>query len=202
MSNTKISSILNKLMSAQKLNVSEVARRAKLPQPTVQRIAAGTCASPHISTLKPLAEFFSVTVDQLKGLEPIPQFDNVGKIPLVEWENAGNIKIDKNHEQIIADVQVSSNAYALKVIDSAMEPFFPRGTLLIVDPSVQPKDRSYVIAKSSGASMPIFRQLIINGPDKLLKPLSPDTEIYKMTKLKKSDAILATVVQARWNYLD
>lgn len=201
---TKIGVILNKLMSAQNLNVSELARQSKLPQPTVHRIASGTCNSPHISTLQPLADFFTISIDQLKGLEPIPLFDNISKIPVISWELSTSTQIPghANYEHVVADVPVNPQSYALKVIDGAMEPFFPKGTLLIVDPLITPKDGSYVIARTHASSTSIFRQLIINGTDKLLKPLNPDTKVYKLIKLKKSDAILATVVQARWTYLD
>jgi SOS-response transcriptional repressor LexA len=205
MNNTKIGNILNKLMNDKNLKVSELARRIKLPQPTVQRIAAGTCINPHISSLQPIAEFFSITVDQLKGLEPIPQFDKVSKLPVISWTQAISCKeklIPPSEDYMLADVPVSQNSFALKVFDGAMEPLFPRGTLLILDPHVPPKDRSYIIALTQGTNMPIFRQLIINGADRFLKPLSPDIDIYKMTRLASSDTILATVVQARCNYID
>lgn len=205
MSNTKIGSILNRLLSEQNLRVSELARRIELPQPTVQRIAAGVCENPHISSLKPIAEYFSITIDQLKGLEPIPRFDKLSKLPLITWAEATywNKKYETGtNEYVMADVKVSNYAYGLKVFDGAMDPIFPRETILIVDPAVIPKDRSYVIALNKSADIPVFRQLIVNGPDRFLKPLSPDTDIYKMTRLKDSDNILATIVQARRNYLD
>ena len=83
MNTTKVGKILNSLLSEHNLKVSEFARRINLPQPTIQRIAAGMCENPHISSLKPIADYFSITVDQLKGLEPIPQFDNYHKLPLL-----------------------------------------------------------------------------------------------------------------------
>ncbi|MBV9576415.1 MAG: S24 family peptidase [Gammaproteobacteria bacterium] len=106
----------------------------------------------------------------------------------------------KPDNYIIADISVGNKAYALKVLDGAMEPLFPCHSILIVDPNIEPKDRSYVIALINGSKVPIFRQFIINGADKYIKPLSPDTDIYKMRQLETKDRILATVVQARWNY--
>lgn len=203
MSNTKIAKILSQLLSEQNLRVSELARRVQLPQPTVQRIVAGVCENPHISSLKPIADYFSLSVAQLKGLEPIPRLDKVHKLPLISWSEATrwNKQLTTlSEEHVIADIHVSHKAYALRVLDSAMDPIFPHDSILIADPEVQPKDRSYVIILIHGTEIPIFRQLIINGPDKYLKPLSPDTEIYKMRHLENADDVLATVVQARWNY--
>jgi SOS-response transcriptional repressor LexA len=203
MSNTKVGTILGRLLSEHNLKVTELARRIKIPQPTVQRIVTGTSENPQMSSLKSIAEYFDITVDQLKGIEPIPKFDNVYKLPLISWEDATlwhKKFTTTSHEHIIADLSVSKHAYALKILDGAMEPIFPCNSILIVDPNVQPKDRSYVIALIQGSKHPIFRQLIINGADKYLKPLSPDTEVYKMLQLKSTDTILGTVVQARWNY--
>lgn len=202
MINTKVGSILTKLLSDQNLRVSELARRVQLPQPTIQRIASGVCENPYITSLKPIADYFSITVDQLKGLEPIPTIDNIHKLPLISWAEAIKWKSEpaQSEETVIADFKVGKYAYALKVVDGAMEPIFPTGSVLIVDPEVQPKDRSYVIALLSNCEIPVFRQLVINGQDKYLKPLNPDTEVYKMTLLNKSDNILSTLVQARWNY--
>lgn len=72
MKNTRIGKILNRLLEDKKVRVAELARRINLPQPTVHRIATGACEHPHLSSLEPIANFFAVTVDQLKGLEPIP----------------------------------------------------------------------------------------------------------------------------------
>ncbi|HZW61298.1 MAG TPA: LexA family transcriptional regulator [Candidatus Babeliales bacterium] len=203
MNNTKIGKILNQLLSEQNLRVAELARRVQLPQPTVQRIVAGVCANPQTSSLKPIADYFSITVDQLKGLDPIPRLDKIQKLPLISWQEAvhWNTKLTAStDEHVIADLPLSKHAYALRIHDGAMEPVFPCDSILIVDPDVKPKDRSYVISLMHNADIPIFRQMVINGPDKYLKPLSPDTEIYKMLRLGNADNILATVVQARWNY--
>jgi SOS-response transcriptional repressor LexA len=203
MSNTKIGKILTRLLSDQNMRVSELARKIQLPQPTIQRIAAGVCENPHLSSLKPIADFFSITIDQLKGLEPIPKFDKIFKLPLITWSEAAhwNKQLTTNtNEHVITDINASYHAYALRILDGAMEPIFPLDAVLMVDPTVSPKDRSYVITLMDGSIIPIFRQLIINGADRYLKPLSPDTDIYKMAQIGNLDNILATVIQARWNY--
>ena len=115
MSNTKISQILTRLLSDQNLRVSELARQVQLPQPTIQRIAAGVCENPHISSLKPIAEFFSISVDQLKGLEPIPKFDKIFKLPLISWTEAATwcMKFKTNTtEHVLTDVHVNDRAFA------------------------------------------------------------------------------------------
>lgn len=201
MKNTKISQILNQLMAEKEIRVAELARRVNLPQPTVHRIATGACEHPHLSSLEPIARFFSISVSQLKGHEPIPWLDRVSKVPLLIWEQTIVWPLNQNEilhpELIFTDANVSTNAYALKINDDSMDPVFPKNTFLIADPNKQPKDRSYVIAKLSNLEKPIFRQLLIDAQDRYLKALSPDFDQYKMIYLNNNDNILSTVVQAK-----
>jgi transcriptional regulator with XRE-family HTH domain len=198
---TRIGQILNRLMTDKKIRAAELARQINLPQPTIHRIATGACEHPHLSSLEPIANFFSISIDQLKGHEPIPWLDRASRIPFLTWEQALNWPSNKNemhhNELIFTDANVGKNGYALKIKDAAMDPVFPKNTLLIADPDKFPKDRSYIIAKLASINIPIFRQLLIDAEDRYLKALSPDLEHYKMTRLNNNDEILSIVVQAK-----
>jgi len=201
MKNTRIGQILNRLMAEKKIRVAELARQINLPQPTIHRIATGACEHPHLSSLEPIANFFSISIDQLKGHELIPWLDRASRIPFLTWEQAlswpSNKKQLPRSELIFTDANVGKNGYALKIADAAMDPVFPKNTFLIADPDRLPKDRSYVIAKLSNINRPIFRQLLIDVQDRYLKALSPDFEQYKMTRLNDNDEILSVIVQAK-----
>src|SRR5690242_4678087 len=90
MKTTKIANILNRLMADKKIRVAELARCINLPQPTVHRIATGSCEHPHLSSLKPIANFFSITIEQLKGHEPIPWLDRITRVPMITWNEVMN----------------------------------------------------------------------------------------------------------------
>lgn len=103
MKNTRIGQILNRLMTEKKIRVAELARRVNLPQPTVHRIATGACEHPHLSSLEPIASFFSISIDQLKGHEPIQWLDRASKVPLLTWEDALHWPVNKDfsvHDKI------------------------------------------------------------------------------------------------------
>lgn len=206
MKNTRIGQILNRLMAEKKIRVAELARRINLPQPTVHRIATGACEHPHLSSLEPLASFFSINVDQLKGHEPIPWLDRASKVPLLTWDEILDWPLKKNERQdsefILTDAAVGKAGFALKIKDASMEPVFAKNTILITDPEKQAKDRSYVIAKLANYPEVIFRQLLMDAGDHYLKPLSPDFDRYKMTQLNNNDKILSVVVQAKRDYED
>ncbi|MDF2529949.1 MAG: repressor protein, partial [Gammaproteobacteria bacterium] len=187
----------------------------KVPQPTIQRIVAGTTSRPHISSLEPIANFFSITVDQLKGLEPIPwlnpsnsnQNNSFHNVPILNWnEVEGWLDLEKEQrpdfitDSIITDANVGDKAYALVIKDASMEPVFSIGTTIIVDPDKEPKDRRYVVVKLGSYPEAILRQLIIDMSDRYIKPLSPDLVQFKMHLLDENDRICGILVQAKRNF--
>lgn len=206
MKQTKIAQILTRLMADKKIRVTELARRVSLPQPTVHRIVAGVCEHPHMSSLKPLAEFFGISVDQLKGHDHIPWLDRIARVPMVPWKDVSqwSRKKDANEksELVITDAMVSDAAYALKVPDASMEPIFPRNSTLIVDPEREHQDRSLAIVKVANHPEAVFRQVRLDAGAVYLKALSPDFDQFKMAQLGPQDKILGVVVQAKRDCID
>ena len=206
MKQTRISQILLKLLALKQIKVTELARQIDVPQPTVHRIVNGVCEHPHISSLEPIANYFEISVDQLKGLDSIAWLDQTHKVPLLTWIEAvswpRNRKQVKNRDTIHTDAKISPEAYGLTVDDASMDPVFPSGTVLIADPKKEPKDRSYVIVKLAKHAKPIFRQLVLDAGKTYLKPLSPMLNEYKLTCLSRNDLIISTVIQAKRNYDD
>jgi len=204
---SKVSEILQKLMQVKEIHVAELARRLNLKQPTVQRVATGVYQKPHTKTLKPIADFFGITIEQLVGESPIswlPSKDEViGRIPIISPLQAAhwpcNIEA-ANVSLTLVDIEISKNSYAMRTPDASMEPLFPKGTLLIIDPDREPKDRCYVIVRRNDYQEVVFRQLLIDGMERYLKPLSPNLEHFKMAMLNPMDAILGVLVQARLDY--
>lgn len=203
MKQTKIAQILTKLMSDKKIRVTELARRVSLPQPTVHRIVSGVCEHPHMSSLKPLAAYFGISIEQLKGHDHIPWLDRIARVPMLNWKDALQWPRKKeseekpSHDLILTDAMVSTSAYALKVQDASMEPVFPRNSTLIVDPEREYQDRSLAVVKMSAHNEAVFRQVRVDAGSIYLKALSPDFDQFKMTKLGPQDKVLGVVVQAK-----
>jgi len=75
-----LSTILTHLMSEKGIKSAELARKTGIGQPVVHRLMTGTTENPQILTLKPIADFFGVTLDQILGLRPLDnqkQLDNI-----------------------------------------------------------------------------------------------------------------------------
>lgn len=107
-----------------------------------------------------------------------------------------------NTRKVSIDLALSPHLYALVIEDEVMEPLFEKDTILIIDGNKKPKDQSYIIAKSHKNKHAIFRQLLIDGEFKYLKPLNPNTKKHKMKLLdKKKEKFCGSLVQARKNYI-
>jgi SOS-response transcriptional repressor LexA len=210
------SQILKRLMFHRGIRTTELARRVGLKQPTVHRIVEGVSPSPHQSSLVPLAEFFGITVEQLRGEEALPWnlYDTWGlhgqdmaTVPVISWEEAINWpnNVDKTrarHDPILMPRPVNENVFALIMEDSSMSPQFPKGTVLVLDPARAYKDRSYVLLRMKDHSRAVFRQLLLDARQYYLKCLSPDLEGVRAEPLKEDIQICGTLIQARLNYED
>lgn len=216
-----ITKILNYLLFDEKIRPSELARRTGVPQPTIHRMVTGTCPRPHMSSIKPIADYFGLTPEQLKGEEVIyglnmfklDGLNDWAKIPLVAWKQ---LKVwprqeyeysiteqgvsAKKREQVITytDASVKRNAFAVYANDSSMLPNFPEATLLIFDPDKEIKDDSFILIRLENGDV-IFRQLIVKNGQRYYKVLN-----QKINQIPKSinynDEILGVLVQARQEF--
>lgn len=69
--------------------------------------------------------------------------------------------------------------YALRVLGDSMEPEFPDGCVVIVDPGAPPRDGSFVIVEFSGDVF--FLKLEVEGERRFLAPLNPKYRRFELT---------------------
>jgi SOS-response transcriptional repressor LexA len=122
--------------------------------------------------------------------------DLKGTVPLISWIQAGQWcdVIDNLHpgegERIHTTYRVRKHTYALRVRGDSMEPKFPDGAILIVEPEENPASGSFVIVRHNGGEA-TFKQLMVDGETRYLKPLNPRYPIMEM----KPDAVFCGVVK-------
>ena len=96
-------------------------------------------------------------------------------VPVLNKVNAGMYKeIVESHPDDIDYMPVygmptKRYTFALRVDGDSMEPGFPHGCIVIVDPEAEAKPNDYVIAMN-GDNEATFKQLIKDGPDFYLRP--------------------------------
>lgn len=208
MKKTKLANTLKALLLERNLSESELARQTGVCQPVIHRLASGETDNPKIESLRPIAKFFSISLDQLVGDAPLlsdqPLFyieQELFNLPLITlkeailWpENRGNTFYST---LVQTDLKISDQAYAIRLKDSTMYPMFPDGTLLIIEPNQQCMHKDFVIAYKKGQQQAIFKQILIDGKYHYLKSVSPD---YPSQKMTKHDKILGVMLQARIDF--
>lgn len=135
------------------------------------------------------------TLDQLRPNTEIgPEIR--GSVPLISWVQAGEYAeaIDNlapgRGERIETTIQVKAHTYALRVTGDSMEPEFPEGCIIIVEPDMEPRHGDYTIVKN-GNGEATFKQLIQDGADWYLKPINPRYPV----KLLPKGAVFCGVVR-------
>lgn len=102
-----------------------------------------------------------------------------GKVPLISWVQAGDwahaadlLAPGEAFEWIDTTVTMQAHTFALRVTGDSMEPDFPAGMILVVEPEMDAQPGDFVIVKN-GDDEATFKQLVRDGADLYLKPLNP-----------------------------
>ncbi len=114
------------------------------------------------------------------------------QVPIINWleaeqwlKNPDQFNAKNFSNGLITSVHVSSQAFALKVEGDIMESSsgtsFPRDCTIIVDTDQPAQNGTYVLAKMANENGLIFRQMIIDGSKRYLKPLNPRYPVIELT---------------------
>ena len=200
--------VIKELLSRNNINVCELARRINLPQPTIHRLVSGKTEDPKLSTLSQIADYFSITIDQLLGHTPLDR--ESGKmpsashsIPIMSWHEAvdskkiiSNLSLNNWDNWLLVDAETSPGSFGLKS-KKCMEPRFPAGSTLVIDPEVTPEDGDLVIVSYPNTTETTIRELVSDGPNKALLSV---TDTSKSDELTKDIKIVGVIVQTRFSY--
>lgn len=199
------------LKQHQDLSVSELSRQTNIPQPTLHHLLNGSTKRPRDKVLEKLAQFFSVSIAQLNGDEPIiPSFSmeikqslGLTSLPIISWEEIINwpTKTAYSHKEVLFDQEISDNSYALLMNNSTMEPVFPLNSLLIFDFQKQPADREYSLVYLAKEKSLILNKLFIEDNELFIKSQQFSTT-FQLIKINPDyDKLLGTLVEVRLNLL-
>ena len=116
----------------------------------------------------------------------IPGPDIAAKVPLISWVQAGdwteivdNFQPGDAEEWRETTAKVGPNAFALRVQGDSMVnpigfPSIPEGAVVIVDPAGDANNGKIVVARLEDTAEATLKKLVIDGPNRYLKPLNPD----------------------------
>lgn len=185
------------------ISEAELARATSLPQPTVHRLITGETQDPRISTLTILANYFEVTLDYLLAPHTTTSSSKSQSVPIIAWNDILGFFSDRKNilathreeEWASTELSLSNDAFAL-YSRPAMEPRFPRGTLLFIDPAATLQDGDLVLVAYDNQQIAL-RGLLLDGDRKILHSVvsAQDPE-----PINKSKRILGVLMQSKFTF--
>jgi len=184
---------LARFIALKKTTENKVAQDLNIPPISIKRLLSGETTDPRISTLKAIADYFKVSIDNLIATEEVAHFGVIGQtkplfIPALDWESAKNLDvIDLSHWQEWVPVTVGKNetvsprSFALESRPS-MHPRFQQGTLFIVDPDLSATDGDLVLINLRQNNELTLRELFVDPPEWQLHPINQGSPILKFSK--------------------
>lgn len=133
----------------------------------------------------------------LPGAPPL----DVGRYPVIDWKDAG-CYMEESKRALLPHVNTSvicsDDSYWLVAKGESMNApqglSIPAGTMILVDPHAPAIDGKLVIAQLEEGQTPTFKQLIIDGGQRLLRSLNP---LYPPIPLNPESKIIGVVVDAK-----
>lgn len=186
---------LSALLKKNNLSANQLAHSLGLPLMTIRRLLSGATEDPRISTLQCIAQYFNVSLDFFvgnltEGILASPKQVKSYLVPQFTWDNLSQLYVDnfslKHCKQwqslsLTQNTILSKRAFALESRPS-MYPRFPKGTIFIIDPSVEPEDSDNVLIRFKDSNEFTLRELIIDPPDWRLFPLINDSNPIILNK--------------------
>lgn len=186
------------------ININQLHKHTGIPLSTLKRLRLNKENNPTLASLTPIANFFSVSLDQLIGKTPLPSKNktqtNSITIPLIAWKDI--INSSKNRWQLafasvlIIDTHLNKESYALLIENNNWNNFLA-GSLLVIDPSLNPHNRDFIIVYKKGRRSPELRQVLIYKNKYYLKNVNSESEIIDFSEKYKS---LGVIIEIKMNY--
>jgi SOS-response transcriptional repressor LexA len=88
-------------------------------------------------------------------------------------------------------------AFSLRVEGDSMEPEFPQGCVIFVEPETQALNGDYVVVTLDGTNQATFKQLVLDGARRYLKPLNTR---YPVIPIDREARICGVVREMRKAY--
>lgn len=210
-----LSRVLTRLMEESNLRASQLSRNTGLAYATITRMMNEPDCNPTLSSLQKIADFFGVSSEQLLGKEPLhkhihgyrPDVDKWINVPVLTLREAigwpgepGNID-DHDRPHIKTDLNVSEHVFAVIGEGESLEPRFSEGTVLILDPEREPKNKDYALLLMEGKTLPQFRQLFMDGSDIYARTINPNLAENTPFLLSNKTKILGILIQAKSTFI-
>jgi len=90
--------------------------------------------------------------------------------------------------------------FVTELTDDSMEPNFPKGTFLTIDPDKKPHEGSFVLLKLHEKKIIVLRQVSIKNGQIHMQCFNPKSEDHELKKVDPKDQYLGLVIHAKINF--
>ena len=198
---------LNELMESRNITAAKLSKGTNIPPPTISKLLSGVTEDPKISTIAIIAKFFSVSIDQLMGITPLDKNNsNIHEsvsLPIISWKQSVSYKeilssLDEENweEWVLTEKPLSELSFGLKT-KHHLEPRFPIGSVLIVEPDLDVCEGDLVIVHYKDSSEATIREVIFDGSKKKFIHLNGN---YSLNNENIEATILGVVVKTVFSY--
>ena len=201
----RLSQSLNQLMQENGIDGVSLCKATGVPSTTINRLRKrDPNINPTLSTLIPIANYFSISVDQLLGEKPLSRSRlkdkqpmapcNLQLLPILNWEEATDWRTHlkrTTHAVTLTEHQYSEHSFAL-IIQAPDWENFPMGTTLLIDPCSTPLHRDFILTYRATQPQATLKQLLIDEGQRYLKPTLSGCPCSLMTP---EHVILGVVVE-------
>ena len=164
-----------------KMSEQQFADAVGVSRGAVQQWEKPNGTAPKRATQPRVAALLGISTAELMTGVVVEGLDVRIEVPLISLSEAarfaaGALKRVPHVDTVFTTVEVRSHTFAVKVEGDMMvsesNDSFPPGSVLIVEPDMEPSAGDYVIAKDPAGDT-TFKQLIRDGGEFYLKPLNP-----------------------------
>lgn len=214
----QVGPVIVKLMQANKLDESSLAKACKISLASLSRIKNNPESNPTISTLRPIAEYFKITIDQLLGYSPLDLEENNIKIspqqknslnkktryPVINisdintWLDNKTARHPINH-WLSTDLIVSNHTFVISYnLDSKSS--LLQNCLLFIDPKKTLTNKDLILIYNKNLKEYLLRNLYIDDSNKkYIIPVEPGNFEYIAVD-NKNISIIGVVIETRLQY--
>lgn len=190
--------VLVQMMFRFNIDETRLSKHTGVSISNISRMKNDPTSNPTYATLKPIADYFGITISQLLGEQAlvdgeIIQLPLLSTTEIMPWLTEQHRHSD--NDNVVTNRNLSAKAFAFKINQKTLTPIFSYDATVLCDAKEQYTDGDYVLVQQP-QQPPVLKQLIQEGSQNYLKSLHNDLE--QIAPIDSQQSILAHVVEVRY----
>lgn len=194
---SNFSSNLARLLEENNLTISKLASEIQITVSTLSKLVNGKIEDPRATTLKQIAQYFEISIDELLGVNFANNTsvlnNDSSSVPIYKIEQLNETKIPQTNQYKYIDIKNNDDEHFISYINSpAMYPLFDQNTMILFRRTNYVENLQFVLCRLHQTKEVVLRQIFIDGSVKVLKPINSDFNTIQLSEL---DEIIAVAIQ-------